>query len=100
MKNKHSMLKNNCLMLKYVFKFCPRLVFYSLIYVITTVIKNIIEVVLISKAITLITTQTTFQSIFNGLIIYIIVLAVCIMYNDVYGNYIISKNQMVYQKNI
>lgn len=97
---KNNKLKNNCLVLRYVFKFCPWLVFYTVLNVLTTVIKNIIEVVLISKAIKLVSTVTSFKEIFSGLIIYILIIAICMVYNVIYDDYIVIKNQLVYQKNI
>lgn len=97
---KNNKLKNNCLVLRYVFKFCPWLVFYTVLNVITTVIKNIIEVVLISKAIKLVSTVTSFKEIFSGLIIYILIIALCMIYNVIYDDYIVIKNQLVYQKNM
>ncbi|MDY2901958.1 MAG: ABC transporter ATP-binding protein [Bacilli bacterium] len=100
MSKKPKSIRNNFLVLKFVFKFCPFLVVFTIINIITSVVKTLLEVIIIAKAITLITEQVNINIIINGLLIYIIGIAICVGYNTIYDNYIVLKNRMVYQKNI
>lgn len=100
MSKKPKSIRNNFLVLKFVFKFCPFLVVFTIINIITSVVKTLLEVIIIAKAITLITEQVNINIIINGLLIYIIGIAICVGYNTIYDNYIVLKNRIVYQKNI
>ena len=100
MSKKPKSIRNNFLVLKFVFKFCPFLVVITIINIITSVVKTLLEVIIIAKAITLITEQVNINIIINGLLIYIIGIAICVGYNTIYDNYIVLKNRIVYQKNI
>lgn len=100
MSKKPKSIRNNFLVLKFVFKFCPFLVVFTIINIITSVVKTVLEVIIIAKAITLITEQVNINIIINGLLIYIIGIAICVGYNTIYDNYIVLKNRIVYQKNI
>ena len=100
MSKKPKSIRNNFLVLKFVFKFCPFLVMFTIINIITSVVKTLLEVIIIAKAITLITEQVNINIIINGLLIYIIGIAICVGYNTIYDNYIVLKNRIVYQKNI
>ena len=44
-------IKYNYVVLKYVFKFCPGFIYYSLLNVIAVVVKTLSKVLLISEAI-------------------------------------------------
>lgn len=100
MSKKPKSIRNNFLVLKFVFKFCPFLVIFTIINIITSVVKTLLEVIIIAKAITLITEQVNINIIINGLLIYIIGIAICVGYNTIYDNYIVLKSRIVYQKNI
>ena len=100
MENKSSLIKNNYIVLKYVFKFCPMLLFFTAINIVATVFKSLYEVLLISKAITLVSNNSDFNTIYNGLLVYIIVIAICACLNTIYENFIIAKYRLIYQKNM
>ena len=87
MSKKPKSIRNNFLVLKFVFKFCPFLVVFTIINIITSVVKTLLEVIIIAKAITLITEQVNINIIINGLLIYIIGIAICVGYNTIYDNY-------------
>lgn len=100
MSKKPRSIRNNFLVLKFVFKFCPFLVVFTIINIITSVIKTLLEVTIIAEAISLIAEQTDINIIVNGLLIYIIGIAICVGYNTIYDNYIVLKYRIIYQKNI
>ncbi len=103
MKNKPSVFKTNFVVLKYVFKFCPNFIYFSIAHIIASVVKSVSKVLLISKAIDLVVQNKQLYDIYEllySLGIYTLVIIVCSLINVFYENYISSRYQLIYQKNI
>ena len=103
MKNKPSVFKTNFVVLKYVFKFCPNFIYFAIIHIIASVVKSVSKVLLISKAIDLVVQNKQLYDIYEllySLGIYTLVIIVCSLINVFYENYISSRYQLIYQKNI
>ena len=103
MKNKPSVFKTNFVVLKYVFKFCPKFIYFAIIHIIASVVKAVSKVLLISQAIDLVVKNKQLYDIYEllySLGMYALVIIVCSLINVFYENYISSRYQIIYQKNI
>ena len=65
MKNKPSVLKTNFTVLKYVFKFCPKFIYFSIAHIIASVVKAVSKVLLISQAIDLVVKNKQLYDIYE-----------------------------------
>lgn len=98
MKSKQSLIKNNAIALKYVFRFCPMLMVYSVINIISKVVLSLLKVMFISKAIELVINHVAFMTILESAIVYILIMVCCSILNVIYDDYILIKYRYVYQK--
>ena len=67
MNKKPSMFKYNYVVLKYVFKFCPGFIYYSILNVIASVVKTMSKVLLISEAINVVIKTQNIDDIYKML---------------------------------
>ncbi len=103
MKNKPSVFKTNFTVVKYVFKFCPKFIYFALLHIIASVVKTVSKVLLISQAIDLVIKNKQLYDIYEllySLAIYAVIILICSIINVFYENYICSRYQIIYQKNV
>ena len=100
MNKKPSMFKYNYVVLKYVFKFCPGFIYYSILNVIASVVKTMSNVLLISEAINVvIKTQNIdyIYKLFDSFLLYLLIIVICSIITGLYDNYITPRYQLKYQ---
>lgn len=93
---KYSIIKMNLIGLKYAFKFCPLLVVFAIIKIISSVVVAIVEVDLIANAINIVMNGGKINVLFNFLIGRIIILVICTLFDCIYSRFIIGKYRVVY----
>lgn len=98
MKSKQSLIKNNAIALKYVFRFCPMLMVYSVMNIISKVVLSLLKVMFISKVIELVINQVAFITILETTVVYILIMLCCSIINVIYDDYILIKYRYIYQK--
>lgn len=105
MKNKSNMssIRKNFLVLKYIFKFCPHLIYYAIVYVISRTVKSLSSVLLITNAINAVIkggSESNIHALLSSILVYVIIIVVCSIINVVYNNYINPKYHFIFKKNI
>lgn len=103
MKNNTSVIKKNLFVLKYVFKFCPKLIYFSILHMLASVVKSLSKVILITEAINLVIRTQDINDMYkliNSLLLYVFIIIGCSIVNVVYENYLQPRYQLIYQKNI
>lgn len=95
-KKKYSIIEMNLIGLKYALKFCPTLVIFAFIKIISSVIVAIVEVDLIAKAINIVMNGEEINVLFIFLISRVIILVICTLFDCVYNRFIIGKYRIVY----
>lgn len=103
MNKKPSMFKYNYVVLKYVFKFCPGFIYYSILNVIASVVKTMSKVLLISEAINVVIKTQNIDDIyklFDSFLLYLLIIVICSIITGLYDNYITPRYQLKYQKNV
>ncbi len=93
---KYSIIKMNLIGLKYAFKFCPFLVVFAIIKIISSVVVAIVEVDLIANAINIVMNGGEINGLFNFLISRVVVLVICTLFDCVYNRFILGKYRVVY----
>ena len=84
-------LKNNLYIIKYVFKLCPRYIWFSLINIIFNCIGSIAKLMTIELVVEIVVKKgANFQEVLNVLLVYFAIIIVTVGYNTFYNGYIFS----------
>lgn len=81
-------LKKNLVISKYVFRFCRMYFLLSILYIAFNVVLALSEVYLIKVIISNVSKGAEFLEIFKIILVYLIIMAVSILYRSIYDNYI------------
>ncbi len=95
---KYSIIKMNLIGLKYAFKFCPILVVFAILKIVSSTFMAIVEVDLISNAIKILMNGENINGLYRYLIGSAIILAFCCIFDCVYNRFILVKYRVVYEK--
>lgn len=95
---KYSIIKMNLIGLKYAFKFCPILVVFAILKIVSSTFMAIVEVDLISNAIKILMNGENVNGLYRYLIGSAIILAFCCVFDCVYNRFILVKYRVVYEK--
>lgn len=94
-------IKNNFIMLTYVFKFVPLYVFFSALAIIAHSVISLSEVILVERITDLILDRNTnYEMILNTIIIFVGVFSICILITRLYYSYLIPRFRNVWVKKI
>lgn len=91
-------IKNNCAILKFVFKFCPKLVVSSIIYIMSNVTLAVSKVLIIQKAINLVINGASIEKLINSLLYFILIIVITSIIKIIYNRYINPKYSLIYTK--
>lgn len=84
-------LKNNLYIIKYVFKLCPKYIWFSLINIIFNCIGSIAKLMTIELVVEIVVKKgANFQEVLNVLLVYFAIIIVTVGYNTFYNGYIFS----------
>ena len=103
MKNKApklNFLSKNVKVLRLVFKFCPPLLFLSIIYIACAVATSVLKVYLISVAITHVLEGKEFIGLITKVLYILIVELICLFGNVLYEDYFEPRYRNIYVKKI
>lgn len=89
-------LKKNIKVVKYVFKFCPGYVIFSIFNIIIGAILALSRVYIIKDVVTLVTNSAMFSEVLKELLIYIAILIVGMVYQTIYGAYITRVYSVIF----
>lgn len=92
----HKVLRNNFLMVKYVFKHVPMMVIYAFLSIIANVAINISELLFIKIIIDLIFNNASFNEILKPIIIYTCIISVSLLFRTLYDSYLHQRCRYVY----
>ena len=92
--------KNNIYMVKYVFKYCPNYVWFSIIQIISNLVSSLSKLYVIEILIDSVLKGKDFIEIVKLLGIYLILILITNGYNTIYWSFISSHYQQVYNTKI
>lgn len=97
---KLNFLSKNFKVLRLVFKFCPQLLYLSIIYIICAVLTSVLKVYLISVAITHVLEGKEFIGLVTKVLFILIVELICLFGHVLYEDYFEPRYRNVYVKKI
>lgn len=92
--------KNNIYMVKYVFKYCPNYVWFSIILIISNLVSSLSKLYVIEMLIDLVLNGKDFIEIIKLLGVYLILILITNGYNTIYWSFISTHYQQVYNTKI
>lgn len=98
-------LKKNILVVKYVFKFCPLYILFTILFIISSAFATIYRVNIIKDLVFIVQDAVnggnkTFHDVLVSIGIYLIIIFVTSVYNTIYNSYIKGKYRIIYIKKI
>jgi len=91
-------IKNNFAILKYVYRFVPIMILFSIFYIIASVVLAVSKINIIAEAIELVTTGADIEILFRALFRFIIIIIITTFFRIFYNNYIRARYRVVYIK--
>lgn len=92
--------KNNIYMVKYVFKYCPNYVWFSILLIISNLVSSLSKLYVIEMLIDLVLNGKDFIEIIKLLGVYLILILITNGYNTIYWSFISTHYQQVYNTKI
>lgn len=89
-------LRNNLLMIKYVFKYVPMMVVYSILSIIAGVALNVSQLLFIQDIVDIIFENQTFDEALQPIIIYTSIVFVGLLFQTLYQRYLRHRCRYVY----
>jgi len=86
----------NLRIIKYVFRFCPTYVFFSLIYIAANAVGSIAKIFLIKEIIDLVVNASDFGEVKSAIILYLIVITGTTLVKVVYDNFLFNHYRTIY----
>lgn len=94
-------IKNNFIIVKYVAKFCPFYIFSSILNIISGSLMSLSEVMVIENVINLVMEkQTSFDLILKELIIHMVTIIICLIFQRLHEGYLRTRNRQIWMKKI
>lgn len=91
-------IKNNLYVLKFVFKFCPVMVIWAVLNIISSVVLAVSKVVLIKETINLVIQGEDINILFKSIFIYLIIIVITSFFRMFYSFYINPRYRVIYTK--
>lgn len=89
-------LKKNLKIVKYVFMFCPKLVCFSIFYIIANVVTTLSKVYIIKLAVDMVVNKSSIVNIILMLVLYIVIIVLTTLVKSFYDGYVAPKYRLVY----
>lgn len=93
-------IKNNLIITKYVLKFCPGYLFFSILYILSNTAIGLAEVILIEKVIDLVISFSILEKVIDVIIKYLIVIVICSIIQNFYTYYLRHRYRHLWIKKI
>lgn len=93
-------IKNNFTVLKYVYKYCPLMIIFAILYIIASTILAISKINIIAEAIDLVTSGADIKVLFAALKNFLLIIIITSLFRIFYIDYIRTRYRMIYIKNM
>lgn len=102
MKNKlpKTSFGKNFRVLMLVFKFCPIIIPFAILYIAACSVSSLIKVVLIRDAVSIVLSGASFNDLLSKVIVFVIIDAVALLFKVLYEDYIEGRCRNIYIKRI
>lgn len=93
-------IRNNITVLKFVFKFCPLIIFFALLHIAASVVLVISKIRIIAEAIELVVSGANIEILFKSLLVYLIIIIITSLFRIFYSDYLTTRYRIIYMKNM